>query len=370
MQAPQAISANSRLDATAKVLKQSGIALLLAAPSADLVYLLGYGGHATERPALLAVTPGDPPVMLVPELEAPRLQDFTGVRVVSYGETDDPFVTLAYTLPNIGASASVAVSDQMWASVLLGAQRMLPGATFRSASRVLRDLRMRKDPQEIELLARAGSFADAAFEELLLRPFVGRSESEMGRQLSSLLRDAGLQVAEWGPIVASGPHSASPHHLTGERIIEEGDAVVLDFGGTVQGYQADVTRTVHAGAPDNEFRHVYELVRQAQQAGVDAVRPGVPAENVDQAARQVIHAGGYGDFFVHRTGHGLGLDVHEEPYIVEGNRLTLEAGMTFSVEPGVYLPGRFGVRIEDAVAVTAEGRRRLNNAPRELKIVG
>lgn len=369
MQTREATNVGNRLSKAAQVLPEHGTSLLIAAPSADLVYLLGYGAHASERPALLAIDPSGTATMLVPELEAPRLGSFSGIRVISYEESDDPFRILADALSGLDLSGTVAVSDQMWGSALLGLQRVLPHATFQSATPVLRELRMRKDQREIDLLTKAGSMADAAFEELIKRSIVGRTEMEIGWELSQLLRDAGLQVAEWGPIVASGPHSSSPHHLTADRVVQDGDAVVLDFGGSLEGYQADITRTVFVGSPVNEFRHVYEVVRQAQQAGVEAARPGAQAQDVDRAARSVIHAAGYGDFFIHRTGHGLGLDVHEEPYIIEGNELVLEPGMTFSVEPGVYLPGRFGVRIEDAVAVTESGSRRLNNAPRELTTV-
>jgi D-alanyl-D-alanine dipeptidase len=228
---------------------------------------------------------------------------------------------------------------------------------------------MIKSEQELGHLRRAGALADAAFVELLEVRFAGRSERSIAEDLNGLLRDQGLLVSGHLPIVASGPNSASPHHLTGEREIHEGDAVVLDFGGTVEKYYADITRTVHVGTPDDDFRGVYAVVRQAQEAGVQAVSPGVEAQEVDTVTRGVIGAAGYADFFIHRTGHGIGLEGHEEPYIVEGNALTLASGMAFSVEPGVYLPGRFGVRIEDIVAVTNDGVERLNQASLELAVV-
>jgi D-alanyl-D-alanine dipeptidase len=228
---------------------------------------------------------------------------------------------------------------------------------------------MVKGTAEVDLLQRAGHAADAAFAEIRQMRLAGRTERQVGHELQRLMKGHGLDVAGWDPIVASGPNAASPHYITGDREIREGDALTLDFGGSLEGYQADITRTVHVGAPSAEFRSVYAAVHEAQQAGVAAARPGVPAQTVDRAARQVIAAAGYGEYFVHRTGHGVGLEVHEEPYIVEGNELQLEPGMTFSVEPGIYLPGKFGVRIEDIVALTENASNRLNNAPRDLLVV-
>jgi D-alanyl-D-alanine dipeptidase len=199
--------------------------------------------------------------------------------------------------------------------------------------------------------------------------FEGRTESQVAAELNEILAGEGLERADWGPIVAGGPNSASAHHITGGRVLQEGDAVILDFGGVFGGYQADITRTVHVGTPTEDFARVYDTVRRAQELAFAEASPGIPAQDVDRAARRAIEAAGYGGYLVHRTGHGLGLDTHEEPYIVEGNSLLLEPGMVFSIEPGAYLPGRFGVRIEDTVAVMPEGPRRLNEATRELVLV-
>ena len=358
-----------RLMRMGSVLAQAGVDLLLVAPSADLRYLIGYQAHATERPALLAVRPDAAPLMLLPALEAPRLTNMNIVDVVSYGETDDPIARLADSMPGLPVAALVAVTDQTWASVLLRLQRHFPGATFTLASALMRKLRMRKDEAEIALLTDAGAKADSAFAHLLELRFSGHTERELARELRNLLDGQGLETAEWGPSVASGPNSSSPHHITGNREIHEGDSVVLDFGGQIDGYQADMTRTVHVGTPDPEFEQVYNVVRRAQQAGVEAARVGSTAESVDRATRATIDDAGYGDYFIHRTGHGVGLEVHEEPYMVHGNGLALESGMVFSVEPGVYLPGRFGVRVEDIVATTDDAVVRLNNATRDLVIV-
>ncbi|MGH2579907.1 MAG: M24 family metallopeptidase, partial [Actinomycetota bacterium] len=208
------------------------------------------------------------------------------------------------------------------------------------------------------------SAADAAFAYIVLVPFAGRGEAEVAADLAEALRRHGHRTADF-TIVGSGPNGASPHHEAGERVIAEGDPVVLDFGGHLGGYCSDITRTVIVGAPPTEFDRVHDVVRRAQEAAFESVRPGVRAEEVDRTARDVIDDAGYGQWFIHRTGHGIGLEAHEPPYIVAGNRTKLEAGMTFSIEPGIYLPDRFGVRIEDIVAVTADGARRLNDAPRE-----
>jgi D-alanyl-D-alanine dipeptidase len=358
-----------RLDQARKLLRQEEVGLMLVWPSADLRYLTGYAGHASERPKLLALSADGPAVVIAPQLEAPGLEGVPGVQVRAFGETEDPYRLLSDLFEDTPHGARVAVSDGMWAAVLLRFQQTYSSFRYLPVSPIMRQLRMLKSADELELLRQAGAKADAAFEAVIQLRFAGRTERGVADELDALLRAQGLLRADWGPTVASGPNGASPHHLTGEREIHEGDAVVLDFGGMVDGYQADITRTVYVGTPEGEFRHVYELVKQAQEAGVRAVRPDAPAQSVDQTTRGVIAAAGYGDFFVHRTGHGVGLEVHEEPYIVEGNTLALQPGMTFSVEPGVYLPGRFGVRIEDVVAVTPGAALRLNNAPRELTVV-
>jgi Xaa-Pro aminopeptidase len=233
---------------------------------------------------------------------------------------------------------------------------------------VMNRLRIRKEEDEVELLARAGRAADETFAQLSQEGLAGLAEHDVSRRLAELLVEKGCTSAAF-TIVGSGPNGASPHHEPGDRSIRAGDAVVLDFGGWVGGYCSDMTRTVSVGEPASEVSEVHEIVRHAQQAAFGAVRPGVPAQDVDRAARGVIQEAGYGDRFIHRTGHGIGLEEHEHPYIVEGNAQPLEPGMCFSIEPGIYLDGRFGVRIEDIVTVTDQGARRLNEASRELTVV-
>jgi D-alanyl-D-alanine dipeptidase len=229
-------------------------------------------------------------------------------------------------------------------------------------------LRAVKDANELERLAEAGAAVDATFEEIVQAQFEGRLETEVAADLAGLLREHGHSQVDF-TVVGSGPNGANPHHEAGARTIQQGDMVVLDFGGLKNGYGSDTTRTVHVGEPTDEERTVFEIVRRAQQAGFDAVRPGVACEEVDRAARKVITGAGYGEYFIHRVGHGIGLTTHEPPYLVEGETRPIQAGMCFSVEPGIYLPGRFGVRIEDIVVATEDGGRRLNNTSREMRIV-
>lgn len=355
-----------QLDRIRAEMAHDRIDLLLITPSADLLYLIGYGAHVSERPTILAVTADDPAVLLLPVLEAPRLPRIPGIIHLAYEETDNPITRLHEYLSEIAVNRAM-IGDQTWAVTLLRLQAAWPDTRFEPASGLTRRLRMRKSAVELALLAEAGARTDLVFSQVIQLRFTGRTEREIASELDDLLRAQGLQAC-W-QIVASGPNSASPHHLTGERTIHDGDALLLDFGGALEGYQSDTTRTVHVGNANDEFRRVYDVVRQAQETGVHAVHAGVNAQSVDRATRGVISAAGYGDFFIHRTGHGLGLEIHEEPYVVEGNDLTLETGMVFSVEPGIYLPNKFGVRIEDIVAVTADGSERLNTASRDLVVV-
>jgi Xaa-Pro aminopeptidase len=229
-------------------------------------------------------------------------------------------------------------------------------------------MRAVKGDDELERLAAAGAAADAAYGEIVTRRFAGRRETEVAADLAALLREFGHEQVDF-TVVGSGPNGANPHHEAGDRVIQVGDPVVLDFGGLKYGYGSDTTRTVCVGEPTDEIREVHEIVRQAQQAGVDAVRPGVSCQDIDRAARAVITDAGYGEAFIHRTGHGIGVTTHEPPYMVEGEERPLMPGMCFSVEPGIYLAGRFGVRIEDIVTVTDDGVRRLNNTDHGLHIV-
>jgi Xaa-Pro aminopeptidase len=347
-----------------------GLDALLVTPGPDLLYLIGYDPPPLERLTVLVIRPEADPVLLVPELERPRAERSPAKELVAIETWPDGADPPARVAAMVGdADGRIGLSDRTWAVHLLHLQAAMSGRHFVPGSSVLSALRVRKDAEEIRLLGLAGAAADEAFHSISRERLSGRSEREVARSLGEYLLSAGHESVGF-TIVAAGPHGASPHHEPGHRTIREGDAVVMDFGGRVGGYCSDMTRTVSVGEPSEEVREVHEVVRVAQQAAFDAVAPGLPARDVDLAAREVIARAGYGHAFVHRTGHGIGLEEHEDPYIVEGNDLALEAGMSFSIEPGIYLEGRFGVRIEDIVVVTDEGAAGLNRASRELLVVG
>lgn len=358
-----------RMDRAGEEASSQGFEALVIPPSPDLAYLTGYDPMPLERPTLLVVRPGEAPAMLVPELERPLASDApaaAAIELVPWSDGSDPYARAARLLPDAGR---VAVGDRLWASHLLGLQRALPGLTFEAASTVMARLRAVKDEDELAALRRAARGADESFRTICTMPFLGRREEEVAADLAHLLVHNGHSRAEF-TIVASGPNAASPHHEPGSRTILPRDAVVMDFGGELGGYHSDTTRTVVVGEPPAGFERVYESVRRAQAAACEAVVPGISAQDIDRVARRIIEEAGFGARFIHRTGHGIGLEVHEPPYLVEGNDQTLEPGTTFSVEPGVYLEGEFGVRIEDIVAVTAQGVERLNRSTRELQVVG
>jgi Xaa-Pro aminopeptidase len=345
-----------------------GYAAVVVAPSPDMTYLCGYEPPPLERPTLLVLRPDADPAMLVPELERPlAAASPAGATMTLVGWIDgvDPYAEASGLVPGDGR---IALGERTWASHVLGLQRALPGVTFEPAGPVIGRIRAVKDEDELANLRRAARAADESFRGILVMPFEGRTEREVAADLAELLVAHGHATADF-TIVASGPNAASPHHEPSDRRIGSKDAVVLDFGGALEGYYSDTTRTVVVGEPPLGFERVYQLVREAQQAACDAVRPGARAEDIDRAARSVIADGGYGEAFIHRTGHGIGLEVHEPPYIVDGNGEVLATGMTFSVEPGIYLADRFGVRIEDIVAVVDDGVEHLNRSSRELQVV-
>ena len=349
--------------------QEAGVDGVLVTPGPDLVWLTGYRPTAvTERLTLLVLAADREPTLLVPTLERPdaeRADGTAATTVVDWRDGADPYAVARGLLRPDGR---YAVSDSAWAMHLLGLQAALPGTTYDSVTRRLPMLRAVKDDNELARLAAAGAAADATYEQILEVRFSGRRETEVAGDLAALLREHGHEQVDF-TVVGSGPNGADPHHEAGERTIEVGDCVVLDFGGLMHGYGSDTSRTVCVGEPDARTREVHEVVRLAQQAGVDAVRPGVACQEVDRAARAVITEAGYGERFIHRTGHGIGVTTHEPPYLVDGEELPLVPGMCFSVEPGIYLPGELGVRIEDIVTVTDAGARRLNTTDRHLRSV-
>jgi Xaa-Pro aminopeptidase len=368
-----------RLDRAVRATADAGFDALLVGVGPDLRYLTGYEALPLERLTMLVIAPGDDPIRLVvPRLEEPaaRAGCRTDVPIGTWEETDDPHGLVASIVHDrVGAGAlRLGVSERLWAHHLLQLQRALPGAGFESATRALRTLRITKDSDEIALLRLAAQAADRVVAQIAGGRLVGRTEADVAREVRERLIAEGHEEAHFA-IVGSGPNSASPHHEASERVIQAGEPIVLDIGGTLGGYGSDITRTLwvtggdDANGPDEEFRHLFGVLHAAQERATRAIRPGVACEAVDATARGVIDAEGYGEAFFHRTGHGIGLEVHEDPYLVDGNSEQLAEGMAFSVEPGIYLSGRYGARIEDIVVCGRDGPIVLNEASRELYVV-
>ncbi len=356
-----------RLERVRAAVWTAGLDAVLLTPGPDLRYVTGYDAKQLERLTCLVVPANGDPALFVPRLElaAARAAISSGLDIVAWEETQDAFGLVAN---HLGAVETVGLSDRMWALFVLRFREALPGARQVLASGVLRDLRIRKTPAEVEALREAGAAIDRVHAQVpgWLKP--GVSERHVGLRIAEAILAEGHAHVDF-TIVGSGPNAASPHHEVSDRVLAAGDVVVVDIGGSMpSGYCSDSTRVYSIGEPPAEFAEYYEVLKQAQEAACQAVKPGVTAESVDAAAREPITAAGYGELFIHRTGHGIGLEAHEDPYIVTGNDLVLEPGMAFSIEPGIY-PGPHGARIEDIVVCTSDGVERLNLQPRDLVVV-
>jgi Xaa-Pro aminopeptidase len=372
-----------RLDRAAAAAGNAGLTALLLSPGPDLRYLTGYDAHQLERLTCLVVpasrpradgpAPAAAPFLIVPRLELPAAlaspADGLGLQIIPWDETDDPYALLAERLMiEADVAGPVGLSDHMWALMVLRFRDALPDSRQDLASVALRGLRIRKTPAEVAALRAAGEAIDRVHARVPGWLRAGRTERQVAADIANAILEEGHARVDF-TIVGSGPNAASPHHEVSDRVLRPTDAVVVDIGGTMpSGYCSDCTRTYVIGTPPPEFAAYYRVLRDAQQAACDAVKPGVTAEAVDAAAREPITAAGYGKYFVHRTGHGIGLECHEDPYIVSGNAEPLQPGMAFSIEPGIY-PGPHGARIEDIVVCTEQGYERLNHASRELVCV-
>jgi Xaa-Pro aminopeptidase len=370
---PTALLAD-RLRRAGEVAADQDVELLLITPGTDLRYLIGADGESHERLTCLLVPAAGhlaPPAIVVPRLEAPGLAalglEELGVEVITWNDGEDPYLLVSDLA---GGPTRLAVTDSMPAAHVFGVRDALPDAAQSLAGPIIRELRMRKDAAEVAELRAAGAAIDRVHARMGEFLKAGRTEAQVGADIAAAIVEEGHTSAAF-VIVGSGPNGASPHHDVSDRVIESGDVVVIDIGGPLpSGYNSDCTRTYAVGAePSAEIRESYAVLQDAQARSVAAVRPGVTAEQVDEAARGPITQAGLGERFIHRTGHGIGLDVHEEPYIVGGNARPLEPGMAFSVEPGVYLHGQWGARIEDIVVVTEEGSESLNNRSHDLVVL-
>ncbi len=344
-----------------------GVALV---PGPNMIYLSDIHAHMSERPVVLFLPVADDPAVIIPALEAVKARS-AGIaedRIFAWRDEDgfaDAFQNVAAKLSLSGWKLGV---EALYMRVLESQQLLsvAPGLKIIPADPLMNSLRQIKDDDEIAAMERAVDVAEEAMTTLLPQIHAGMSEKQVAALLTQELLNAGAEAIAFGPIVASGPNSASPHAVPTDRLLQEGDLLVIDWGALINGYASDLTRTFAVGQLEPEFQQIYDIVRQANEAGKLAVRPGVAAQEIDRAARRVIADSGYAENFIHRTGHGLGLEVHEEPSLLEGVTTLLRQGNVFTVEPGIYLSGRGGVRIEDDVLVTDDGHRSLTTFPRDL----
>lgn len=350
-----------------------GVDVTLLSVGPDLPYLTGYEAMPLERLTMLVLPRAGDAALVVPRLEAPRVGvSGSGTQpglfeIVPWEETDDPIVQVAHRVGN--RPCTIAMGDHTWARFVLDLQHALPDASFVRATEVLGPIRMVKDADEIDALTKAAHAVDAIAADMRYVQFAGRTEHDVHREFVDRIVGAGHERANFA-IVAAGANAASPHHEPSpDRIIADGDLVLCDFGGTMKGYCSDITRMYSVGEPTNEVLDVYAVLAEAQEAGVQAATVGAPCEAVDAASRTVIANAGLGDLFIHRVGHGIGTEAHEDPYMVAGNGRLLEPGHAFSVEPGIYFPGRLGMRLEDIVVATEYGPVRLNRAPRDIAVI-
>lgn len=369
MSDPEAAPFDSRLDAVRRQMVELGVDVTLLSVGPDLPWLCGYEAMPLERLTMLVVPIDATPTLVVPGLEAPRVREHAAMTLRPWNELENP-IDLVVAL--IGDARHAAIGDTTWARFLVELQAAAPRLSFRRAIEVTGPLRAVKDTSERAMLHRAGAAVDTIAAELQSGTIalVGRTEAEISAELGRRILETGHSRANFA-IVASGPNAASPHHDAGPRRVEPGDVVLCDFGGTMfddwgVGYCSDITRCVWVGEPSTEASEIYEVLQRAQAAGVRAATVGTPCEDVDRAVRGVIDDAGWGEYFIHRTGHGIGVEAHEDPYIVEGNTECLVDGHVFSVEPGIYLPGRFGFRLEDCVVATDAGPDPLNRADHAL----
>ena len=363
-----------RLERLTEVVLEHGLDGIVLMPGPNMLYLSGIHVHVSERPILLFVPVDDDPAIIIPTLEAQKARNAGLVEDRIFSWSDDEGYTGAFQQ----ACAHLELSDYLLGVEALHMRvlemellnRYAPGLSTAHAEPIMSALRLAKDQDEIAAMKRAVRIAESGMERLIPRIKTGQTEKQIAAMLSQELVEAGSQGNPFGPIVQAGPNGATPHAVPSDRPIQAGDLMVIDWGAIFDDYPSDITRTFAVGDVAPEFKRVHDIVRQANEAGRSAARPGATGRDIDRAARGVIDKAGYGDYFIHRTGHGLGLEVHEPPYIMEGNVEPLAPGAVFTVEPGIYLPGRAGVRIEDDVVINADGAQTLNSLARELIEVG
>lgn len=359
-----------RLERVRRLMGERQMDLLAVAPGDDLRYLLGYSPHADERPCYLLVTGGGA-AFVVPSLNAAQAEQHVRLPAFAYTDAEAPAQAIAAARSRLGERAPrrLGVDDTMRADFVLTLQAAYPDARLALGSEVIAPVRMRKDAEEIEALKRSARHADQAVRDVWAACRAGVSEQELGDVAAASFRRSGSQEVLFTGI-ASGPNGAFPHHRPGDRRLAPGDSVVIDVGGRVDGYASDITRVACVGAPSARYRQVHTIVEDAVRAAIAVIKPGLPLREIDLAARRVIERAGFGQYFVHRVGHGLGVSGHELPSVTHENTMPVDEGFVFSVEPGIYLPGEFGVRLEEIVYVDPAGAHRLSALPRDVHIAG
>ncbi len=352
----------------------NGVDAVLLSVGPDLPWLIGYEAMPLERLTMLVVPLDGMPRLVIPAFETARVVEHPDLFTIDgWAETDDP---IQRVVDAVGAGMNLAIGDHTWSRFLVDLQHAMPGASWQRATSTVGALRAVKDDAEIEALARAAAGVDRVAAALQGGeiPLIGRTEAEVSAELGRRILAEGHAKVNFA-IVASGPNASSPHHHPGDRVIQPGEVVLCDFGGTTAephgepGYCSDITRCVYTGTPDPEFAEAYALLQQAQAEATAAARVGTPAQSVDRVARERLGDADLARYFTHRIGHGIGVEAHEDPYLVEGNDEPLLGGNAFSIEPGFYVPGRWGARLEDIVVATDDGPRSLNNANRSLVTV-
>ncbi len=366
MNAELRAAVRARIERAQRLLRERGWHGLWLGQSTNLRYLSGVAEKPSERLFGAWIPAGGEPAMVVPRLYHDEMGEISAIPTVHSWTDEEGMAGAVSRWLDTPPEAIVAVDPLLHASFLFLFQEQLPHARFVSASELLTEMRLHKDEYEKACLRRAAQMADAVMAEITRRSPVGRTEREIAAEIERLFAEQGSEGVSFSPIASAGPNAAFPHHGPDDTVIQAGQCLVLDFGGVHQGYASDITRTIFTGDPSPEMRRIYDTVRAAQQRAVEELRPGMPAQVADAIARRCITDAGYGDAFIHRLGHGIGLDVHEAPYLVAGNETPLESGTAFSVEPGIYVTGLGGVRIEDIVLMNDGGPERLNHVAREL----
>lgn len=355
-----ATSTGNRVERFSKILQSRGVDAYFCTSAVTMGYLSGFHEEGGERLLFLGVSKDGRSRLVAPALARTQAERSGIADIRSWRDGENAMDCVRELFADWGFK-TVAVDDEMRAATLIDLQDTLPNVTFIAGQPVLSDLVRCKDHNELASLREAGRIADEAYAPLIKSIRPGMTEWQIHELLTKHMQEGGAKPNFC--IVGAGPNSAEPHHMTGDTVINDGDMIVMDYGCVIDGYMSDITRMVFVGNPSDEHKKVYEVVYAAHMAGRKAIAPGVLAEDIDRATRKVIDDAGYGEFFVHRTGHGLGMRIHEEPYICAGNKHRLEVGNVFSIEPGIYLPGKFGVRIENIVAVTESGHESMNAEP-------